>query len=56
MKYVGFLSLGREIILTDHDCTYFGVQSHGLYSCYTRLRTLCYQNARGFTTDLLAKL
>ena len=44
---------GEEIILTDHDYTYFGVQFHGLHPRYTRLRTLRYRNARGFTTDLL---
>ena len=42
-----------ETILTDHDYTYFGAQSHGLHSRYSRLHTPRYRNARGFTTDLL---
>ena len=45
-----------KIILIDHDYTYFGVQFRGLHARYTRLHTLRYRNARGFTTDLLARL
>jgi hypothetical protein len=50
------LPSGGKIILTDHDYTYFGAQSHGLHAHYTRLHTPRYRNARGFITDLLATL
>ena len=39
-----------------HDSTYFGAQSHGLHPRYTRLRTPPCGDARGFATDLLARL
>ena len=56
LKDVGFPSRTSEVILFDHDYTDFGVQSHGLHSCYTRLHTFRYRNARGFATDLSATL
>ena len=40
----------------SHDATHFGAQSRGLPSRYTRLRTAPYREARGFATDLLARL
>ena len=39
-----------------HDYTHFGAPSRGLPSRYTRLRTAPYGEARGFATDLLARL
>ena len=39
-----------------HDYTHFGAQSRGLSPRYTRLRTAPYGEARGFATDLLARL
>jgi len=39
-----------------HDYTHFGAQSRGLSSRYTRLHTAPYGEARGFATDLLARL
>jgi hypothetical protein len=43
MHYVGFIFPREErLSFKDHDYTYFGVQSHGLHSRYTRLHTLHY--------------
>ena len=39
-----------------HDSTHFGAPSRGLPSRYPRLRTAPYGEARGFATDLLARL
>jgi len=39
-----------------HDSTHFGAPSRGLPSRYPRLRTAPYREARGFATDLLARL
>ena len=39
-----------------HDYTHFGAQSRGLSPRSTRLRTAPYGEARGVTTDLLARL
>ena len=39
-----------------HNSTHFGAQSRGLSSRYTRLRTAPCGEARGFATDLLARL
>ncbi len=39
-----------------HDYTHFGAQSRGLSPRYTRLRTAPCGEARGFATDLLARL
>ena len=39
-----------------HHATHFGAPSRGLPSRYTRLRTAPYGEARGFATDLLARL
>ena len=39
-----------------HDYTHFGAQSRGLPSRYPRLRTAPCGEARGFATDLLARL
>ena len=40
----------------SHDSTHFGAPSRGLSPRYTRLRTAPYGEARGVTTDLLARL
>ena len=40
----------------DHDYTHFGAPSRGLSPRYTRLRTAPGGEARGFATDLLARL
>ena len=45
----------HAVIPMDHNIDYFGVLQHGLHPRYTRLQTPCYQDARGFTTDRLAK-
>jgi len=50
------LPSGVKIILIDHNYTYFRVQFRGLHACYPRLHTPRYRNARGFTTDLPARL
>ena len=64
-KYLEYLSLtplmtpltrAGEIILLNHDYTYFGAQPRGLHSRYSRHRTPHCWNARGFATDLLARL
>jgi hypothetical protein len=39
-----------------HNYTHFGAQSRGLPARYPRLRTAPYGEARGFATDLLARL
>jgi len=39
-----------------HNYTHFGAQSRGLSPRYTRLHTAPYGEARGFATDLLARL
>jgi hypothetical protein len=39
-----------------HDSTHFGARSRGLHPRYTRLRTPPCGDARGFATDLLARL
>jgi hypothetical protein len=39
-----------------HHVTHFGAQSRGLPARSTRLRTALYREARGFATDLLARL
>ena len=41
---------------TVHNYTHFGAPSRGLPSRYPRLRTAPYGEARGFATDLLARL
>jgi hypothetical protein len=45
-----------RIILLSTTVTHFGAQSHGLRPRYTRLRTPPCGDARGFATDLLARL
>ena len=46
----------REDYPVVHDDTHFGARSHGLRPRYTRLRTPPCGDARGFATDLLARL
>src|SRR5215510_6052728 len=40
----------------SHNATHFGAPSRGLFPRYPRLRTAPYGEARGFATDLLARL
>ena len=49
------LPLPGKLILSVHNYTYFGAQSHGLHPCYTRLRASLTGLTRGFATDLPAK-
>src|SRR2546422_9195464 len=54
LQTVGFpLVEGYPLV---HDYTHFGAQSRGLRPRYTRLRTAPCGEARGFATDLLARL
>ena len=53
---VGVHALPARFSLRTTTFKYFGAPSHGLHPRYTRLRTPCYQDARGFTTGLLATL
>jgi len=56
MQTVGFPLGTPEGYPSVHDYTHFGAQSRGLHPRYTRLRTSLCRDARGFTTDRLARL
>ena len=56
IAHPGLLPSGACKPSASHDYTHFGAQSRGLPSRYTRLRTAPYGEARGFATDLLARL
>ena len=53
---VGFPPCSVWGYLLDHDYTYFGAPFRSLSPCYPRLRTTPREAARGFATELLARL
>jgi hypothetical protein len=56
MTHPGLLPSSACKPSASHNYTHFGAQSRGLFPRSTRLRTAPYGEARGFATDLFARL